>query len=177
MARVLLGVTGGIAAYKAVEFTRLATKAGHSVRVIATETAQRFVGTATFAGHHRRPGADRRVGAPTRCAAPSPATRCPTTSHPPTSSSSATPTSPIAPASANTIAKLAAGTADNLLTAAALAAATAGRGPGDERCDVDTPRRGTTSRACARAASGARARRRRARLAWRARRRPAARAA
>ena len=36
MARVLLGVTGGIAAYKSVELVRLAIKAGHSVRVVQT---------------------------------------------------------------------------------------------------------------------------------------------
>src|ERR1700752_2614994 len=50
MPRILLGVSGGIAAYKAVEFTRLAMKAGHSVRVIQTEASTRFVGTASFAG-------------------------------------------------------------------------------------------------------------------------------
>ena len=50
MPRILLGVCGGIAAYKAVEFTRLALKAGHSVRVVQTEAATRFVGPATFAG-------------------------------------------------------------------------------------------------------------------------------
>ena len=44
MARILLGVTGGIAAYKALELTRLATKAGHRVRVIQTEASTRFVG-------------------------------------------------------------------------------------------------------------------------------------
>ena len=49
MARVLLGVSGGIAAYKALEVVRLATKAGHAVRVIQTPTAQRFVGAASFA--------------------------------------------------------------------------------------------------------------------------------
>ena len=49
MARLLLGVTGGIAAYKALELTRLATKAGHRVRVIQTEASTRFVGTASFA--------------------------------------------------------------------------------------------------------------------------------
>src|SRR3954469_14708267 len=49
MARVLLGVTGGIAAYKALEVVRLATKAGHAVRVVQTPTAQRFVGAASFA--------------------------------------------------------------------------------------------------------------------------------
>src|SRR3954465_4146996 len=50
MARILLGVSGGIAAYKALELTRLALKAGHAVRVIQTEASTRFVGTASFAG-------------------------------------------------------------------------------------------------------------------------------
>ena len=50
MPRILLGVCGGIAAYKALEFTRLAMKAGHSVRVVQTEASTRFVGTASFAG-------------------------------------------------------------------------------------------------------------------------------
>jgi phosphopantothenoylcysteine decarboxylase/phosphopantothenate--cysteine ligase len=50
VARLLLGVTGGIAAYKMLETARLAIKAGHSVRVIQTETSQRFVGAASFAG-------------------------------------------------------------------------------------------------------------------------------
>ena len=36
MARILLGVSGGIAAYKALELARLATKEGHSVRVLMT---------------------------------------------------------------------------------------------------------------------------------------------
>ena len=49
MARLLLGVSGGIAAYKALEVVRLATKAGHAVRTIQTPTAQRFVGAASFA--------------------------------------------------------------------------------------------------------------------------------
>jgi phosphopantothenoylcysteine decarboxylase/phosphopantothenate--cysteine ligase len=50
MARVLLGVSGGIAAYKALELVRLATKAGHSVRVVQTPASERFVGRASFAG-------------------------------------------------------------------------------------------------------------------------------
>ena len=50
MARLLLGVSGGIAAYKALELLRLAIKAGHSVRVIQTEASTRFVGPASFAG-------------------------------------------------------------------------------------------------------------------------------
>src|SRR6478752_7872762 len=50
MARILLGVSGGIAAYKALEVVRLATAAGHAVRVIQTPTSRRFVGEASFAG-------------------------------------------------------------------------------------------------------------------------------
>ena len=46
--RVILGVSGGIAAYKAVLLLRLLTEAGHSVRVIPTESALRFVGTPTW---------------------------------------------------------------------------------------------------------------------------------
>src|SRR3954447_24189637 len=50
MARILLGVSGGIAAYKALEFARLATRAGHGVRVLMTPAAKRFVGPASFEG-------------------------------------------------------------------------------------------------------------------------------
>ena len=46
--KILLGVTGGIAAYKACELTSLALKAGHEVRVIMTASAGRFVGPTTF---------------------------------------------------------------------------------------------------------------------------------
>ncbi len=46
--RILLGVTGGIAAYKAAELTRLLVKAGHTVQVVMTEAATHFVGPATF---------------------------------------------------------------------------------------------------------------------------------
>ena len=49
MARILLGVSGGIAAYKGLELVRLATKAGHAVRVVQTPTSERFVGRASFA--------------------------------------------------------------------------------------------------------------------------------
>lgn len=45
---ILLGVTGGIAAYKAAELVRLLVKAGHSVQVVMTEAATHFVGPATF---------------------------------------------------------------------------------------------------------------------------------
>ena len=49
MARILLGVSGGIAAYKALELVRLATAAGHAVRVVQTPASTRFVGAASFA--------------------------------------------------------------------------------------------------------------------------------
>src|SRR6478735_3355499 len=58
MARVLLGVTGGIAAYKACELTRLLVKAGHDVVPLVTAGAERFVPAETF--HARAPGAGRR---------------------------------------------------------------------------------------------------------------------
>lgn len=48
--KVLLGVSGGIAAYKACELTSLAVKAGHDVRVVMTANAARFVGPLTFEG-------------------------------------------------------------------------------------------------------------------------------
>ncbi len=50
MARVVLGVSGGIAAYKSVEVLRLLIEAGHSVRFVPTRTALKFVGAATFEG-------------------------------------------------------------------------------------------------------------------------------
>jgi len=46
--QILLGVTGGIAAYKAVELLRLLTKAGADVQVVMTRHAQEFVGALTF---------------------------------------------------------------------------------------------------------------------------------
>jgi phosphopantothenoylcysteine decarboxylase / phosphopantothenate---cysteine ligase len=46
--RVLLGVAGGIAAYKSAELLRRLTETGHSVRVLPTPSALEFVGAATF---------------------------------------------------------------------------------------------------------------------------------
>jgi phosphopantothenoylcysteine decarboxylase/phosphopantothenate--cysteine ligase len=46
--RIIVGVSGGIAAYKACSVVRQLVEAGHSVRVIPTESALRFVGAATF---------------------------------------------------------------------------------------------------------------------------------
>ena len=121
MARILLGVTGGISAYKAVELARLAIKAGHSVRVVQTPAATRFVGAATFEGI---------TGAPvlTEEFEPDPARGAfpgdPAPDHAPISHLELVRRADcyaIVPASANTIAKLANGLADNLLTSAALA--------------------------------------------------------
>jgi phosphopantothenoylcysteine decarboxylase / phosphopantothenate---cysteine ligase len=122
LARILLGVTGGIAAYKALEVVRLATKAGHAVRVIQTQTAQRFVGAASFAALTGAPvltGEFERD--PARGAFPD--QKPP--EHDPLSHLELVRNADaflIAPASANTIAKLAHGLADNLLSSAALAA-------------------------------------------------------
>lgn len=122
MARLLLGVSGGIAAYKALEVVRLATKAGHAVRVIQTPTAQRFVGAASFAALTGAPVlTDEFERDPARGAFPDQQPP----DHDPASHLELVRNADaylIAPASANTIAKLAHGLADNLLTSAALAA-------------------------------------------------------
>jgi phosphopantothenoylcysteine decarboxylase / phosphopantothenate---cysteine ligase len=121
MTRILLGVSGGIAAYKALEFARLATTAGHGVRVLMTEGATRFVGAASFEGI---------VGAPVllseferdpmRGAFPGE----PTPSHDPIGHLELATNCDaylIAPGSANTIAKLATGAADSMVTTSFLA--------------------------------------------------------
>jgi phosphopantothenoylcysteine decarboxylase / phosphopantothenate---cysteine ligase len=122
LGRVLLGVSGGVAAYKALEVVRLATKAGHAVRVIQTATAQRFVGAASFAALTGAPVlTDEFERDPARGAFPD--QRAP--DHDPLSHLELVRNADaflIAPATANTIAKLAHGLADNLLSSAALAA-------------------------------------------------------
>jgi phosphopantothenoylcysteine decarboxylase / phosphopantothenate---cysteine ligase len=122
MGRILLGVSGGISAYKAVELTRLAGKAGHSVRVLQTERSLEFVGRATFEGITGAPVlVDEFERDPARGAFPGD----PVPDHDPISHLEVVRRADvyvIAPASANTIAKLAGGLADNLLTSAALAA-------------------------------------------------------
>jgi phosphopantothenoylcysteine decarboxylase/phosphopantothenate--cysteine ligase len=119
--RILLGVCGGIAAYKAVELTRLALKAGHSVRVVQTEAATRFVGPATFAGITGAPVlVTESEPDPLRGSFPGD----PLPEHAPLSHLALVDRADVyvvAPASAQTLAKLAHGHADNLLTAAALA--------------------------------------------------------
>jgi phosphopantothenoylcysteine decarboxylase/phosphopantothenate--cysteine ligase len=122
MAKILLGVSGGIAAYKALEFVRLATGAEHSVRVVQTPASRRFVGEASFAALSGAPVlTDEFTHDPARGAFPGQQPP----SHQPLSHLALVDNADlylIAPASANTLAKLAGGLADNLLTSAALAA-------------------------------------------------------
>jgi phosphopantothenoylcysteine decarboxylase/phosphopantothenate--cysteine ligase len=98
MARVLVGVTGGIAAYKACELVRLLVKAGHEVTPVLTPDAERFVTSHTLEALARR--------------------EVPRDLYPHLVESDLL---VIAPLSANTLAKLAHGLADNVLTQAALA--------------------------------------------------------
>jgi phosphopantothenoylcysteine decarboxylase/phosphopantothenate--cysteine ligase len=123
VSRLLIGVTGGIAAYKALETARLAIKAGHAVRVIQTPSSQRFVGAASFAGITGSPVlVDEFEPDPLRGAYPGdPAPERAPISH--LALVEHADAYLIAPASANTLAKLAHGQADNLVTTAALAAA------------------------------------------------------
>ncbi len=122
MSRILLGVSGGIAAYKALELVRLATGAGHSVRVVQTPASRRFVGSASFAALTGAPVlVDEFERDPARGAFPG--QQLP--AHEPISHLELVRNAElylIAPASANTLAKLAHGLADNLLCSAALAA-------------------------------------------------------
>jgi phosphopantothenoylcysteine decarboxylase/phosphopantothenate--cysteine ligase len=98
MARILLGVSGGIAAYKACEVCRLLVKAGHEVVPLVTPGAERFVTAETFRALARRPAAEDVYLHLTRADLLL-----------------------VAPCTANTLAKLAHGLADNVLTEAALA--------------------------------------------------------
>jgi phosphopantothenoylcysteine decarboxylase/phosphopantothenate--cysteine ligase len=98
MARVLLGVSGGIAAYKACEVCRLLVKGGHEVVPLVTPGAERFVTAETFRALARRPAAEDVYLHLTRADLLL-----------------------VAPCTANTLAKLAHGLADNVLTEAALA--------------------------------------------------------
>jgi phosphopantothenoylcysteine decarboxylase/phosphopantothenate--cysteine ligase len=122
MARILLGVSGGIAAYKALELVRLATGAGHAVRVVQTPNSRRFVGEASFAALSGAPVlASEFERDPLRGAFPGDELPA----HDPLSHLELVANADvylIAPASANTIAKLASGAASDLLSSCALAA-------------------------------------------------------
>src|SRR5882762_8471255 len=121
MARILLGVSGGISAYKSLELARLATKEGHAVRVLMTPTAQRFIGAASFEGIVGAPVlTDEFERDPTRGAFPGD----PVPEHDPIGHLEVAANADaylVAPASANTVAKLAAGIADSMVTTAFLA--------------------------------------------------------
>lgn len=123
MARILLGVSGGIAAYRALELARLATKAGHSVRVLMTPAAERFVGAASFEGIVGAPVLrDEFERDPLRGAFPGE----PMPEHDPIGHLAVVEGADaymVAPASANTVAKLAAGIADSMVTTSFLACA------------------------------------------------------
>lgn len=111
--RILLGITGGIAAYKVCTLASHLTQMGAEVDVVMTEAATRFVAPLTFEALTGRPAYTDMwrtgdAGLPTHIA------------H--VGLAHAADLLVIAPATANTIAKLAAGLADNLLTTLALAA-------------------------------------------------------
>jgi phosphopantothenoylcysteine decarboxylase / phosphopantothenate---cysteine ligase len=98
MARVLVGVTGGIAAYKACELVRLLVKGGHDVVPLVTPGAERFVRAETFFALARTSPAEDLYPHLTRADL-----------------------LVVAPLTANTLAKLAHGEADNLVAEASLA--------------------------------------------------------
>ncbi len=98
MARILLGVTGGIAAYKACTLVRLLVRAGHDVYPVLTAAAERFVTSETyFALARKSPSAD---------------------AYPHLERADLL---VVAPLTANTLARLAHGLADDVLMEAALA--------------------------------------------------------
>ena len=109
MADVLLGVSGGIAAYKSVDVLRILQRRGHEVTVIMTTSAQRFVGPATFAALSGRPVGTRLFG-PEDSAG-----------YDHLELARGADLLVVAPASANTIARMAAGLGDGLLGSVHLA--------------------------------------------------------
>jgi phosphopantothenoylcysteine decarboxylase/phosphopantothenate--cysteine ligase len=106
---VLLGVTGGIAAYKVAELARLLVKAGVNVKVVMTESAQKFVTPLTFRTLTGNPVATSMWADPS-------------TPFPHISLSEEADLIVVAPATANIIAKMANGVADDLLSTTLLAA-------------------------------------------------------
>jgi phosphopantothenoylcysteine decarboxylase / phosphopantothenate---cysteine ligase len=102
---ILVGVSGGIAAYKSCELVRLLVKAGRDVQVVMTPEAERFVGPTTFAALSRRPVL----------------TDASAEVFPHLDASGRAELFCIAPAGANTLARLAHGEAPNVLTQSALA--------------------------------------------------------
>lgn len=106
---VLLGVTGGIAAYKVAELARLLVKGGVNVKVVMTESAQKFVTPLTFRTLTGNPVATSMWADPS-------------SPFPHISLSEEADLIVVAPATANIIAKMANGVADDLLSTTILAA-------------------------------------------------------
>jgi len=102
---ILVGVSGGVAAYKTCELVRLLVRAGRDVQVVMTPAAERFVGPTTFAALSRRDVL----------------TETSADVYPHLEASRDAELYCIAPAGANTIARLARGEAPNVLTQSALA--------------------------------------------------------
>lgn len=121
MAKILLGVSGGIAAYKAVEFVRLAVTAGHTLRVVMTASSRRFIGADTFEGILGSPVLTSEFEKdPMRGSFPGE----PLPEYEPIGHLAVAESADVflvAPASANTVAKLAHGQADSMLTTSFLA--------------------------------------------------------
>ena len=109
MSRILLGVTGSIAAYKAAELARLYVKAGDEVRVVMTEAACEFIAPLTFQTLSRNPVETNQFAPPAEWKP----------GH--ISLAEWADVAVVAPATANTIAKIACGMADNMLTSTLLA--------------------------------------------------------
>jgi phosphopantothenoylcysteine decarboxylase/phosphopantothenate--cysteine ligase len=113
MANVVVGVTGGIAAYKSAALVRLFTEAGHSVQVVATVNATRFIGTTTLEAlsHNKVQVVD-----------PDLYSDVETVKH--VALAKSADLIVVAPATASFVAKVAAGIADDLLTTTVLSAST-----------------------------------------------------
>jgi len=109
MAEILLGVTGGIAAYKSLDVLRMLQREGHGVSVVMTHTAERFVGSASFSAL-----SGREVGTTMFADADQPGYH-----H--LEVNEGMDLMLVAPASANTLSQMASGAASNLLTSCYLA--------------------------------------------------------
>lgn len=111
MARIVVGVTGGIAAYKSASLVRMFSESGHTVKVVSTKNAFRFIGQATL---------EALSGNPVEIVDPDLFTDVDQVKH--VSIAKNADLIVVAPATASFLAKVAAGIADDLLTTTVLAA-------------------------------------------------------
>lgn len=111
MARIVVGVTGGIAAYKSASLVRMFSESGHTVKVVSTKNAFRFIGQATL---------EALSGNPVQIVDPDLFTDVDQVKH--VSIAKNADLIVVAPATASFLAKVAAGIADDLLTTTVLAA-------------------------------------------------------